>query len=50
MGKTIVHADDSPSVRRWVAEQLQDLDVTVVSVSDGTDALQVLAIRRATCS
>jgi len=42
MGKTILHADDSPSVRRWVAEQLKELDVKVVSVSDGTSALQVL--------
>jgi len=42
MGKTILHADDSPAVRRWVAEQLHDLDVTVVSVADGAAALQVL--------
>jgi two-component system chemotaxis response regulator CheY len=42
MGKTIVHADDSPSVRRWVAEQLSGLDVKVVSVSDGAAALKVL--------
>ncbi len=42
MGKTIVHADDSPSVRRWVAEQLNELGVKVVSVSDGDAALEVL--------
>jgi two-component system chemotaxis response regulator CheY len=42
MGKTILHAEDSPSVRRWVAEQLSDPDVKVVSVSDGAAALQVL--------
>jgi two-component system chemotaxis response regulator CheY len=42
MGKTIVHADDSPSVRRWVAEQLDELGVKVVSVADGDAALQVL--------
>ncbi len=43
MGKTIVHADDSPAVRRWVAEQLGDLDgIKVVSVADGAAALRVL--------
>ncbi|MFO0951002.1 MAG: response regulator [Isosphaeraceae bacterium] len=42
MGKTIVHADDSPSVRRWVAEQLNGLGVKVVSVADGDAALQVI--------
>jgi two-component system chemotaxis response regulator CheY len=42
MGKTILHADDSPSVRRWVAEQLNGPDVKVVSVGDGDAALQVL--------
>ena len=36
MAKTILHADDSPSVRRWVAEQLRELEgVKVVSVADG---------------
>jgi two-component system chemotaxis response regulator CheY len=42
MGKTILHADDSPAVRRWVAEQLNELDVKVVSVADGAAALRVL--------
>jgi two-component system chemotaxis response regulator CheY len=42
MAKTILHADDSPSVRRWVAEQLGELGVKVVSVADGDAALQVL--------
>src|SRR6202008_3135323 len=42
MGKTILHADDSPSVRRWVAEQLNDLGVKVVSASDGDSALKLL--------
>lgn len=42
MGKTILHADDSPSVRRWVAEQLNDAEVNVVSVADGDFALQAL--------
>lgn len=42
MSKTILHADDSPSVRRWVAEQLNELGVKVVSVADGDAALQVL--------
>jgi two-component system chemotaxis response regulator CheY len=42
MDKTIIHADDSPSVRRWVAEQLNELGVKVVSVSDGDAALQVM--------
>ena len=42
MGKTILHADDSPSVRRWVAEQLNDAEVRVVSVADGDLALEAL--------
>lgn len=43
MGKTILHADDSPSVRRWVAEQLSGLDeIKVLSVADGAAALKVL--------
>ena len=42
MGKTILHADDSPSVRRWVAEQLSDDELKVVSVADGDLALQAL--------
>ncbi len=42
MGKTILHADDSPSIRRWVAEQLNDAEVTVVSVADGDLALQAI--------
>ncbi len=42
MSKTIVHADDSASVRRWVAEQLSDPDLKIVSVADGEAALHVL--------
>ncbi len=42
MSKTIVHADDSASVRRWVAEQLSDPDLKVISVADGEAALHVL--------
>jgi two-component system chemotaxis response regulator CheY len=42
MSKTILHADDSASVRRWVAEQLSDMDLKVVSVADGAAALEVL--------
>ena len=42
MSKTIVHADDSASVRRWVAEQLGDRDFRVVSVPDGEAALKLL--------
>jgi two-component system chemotaxis response regulator CheY len=42
MTKTIVHADDSASVRRWVAEQLGGLEIKVVSVADGEAALQYL--------
>ncbi len=41
--RTIVHADDSASVRRWVAEQLAAMDCKVVSVSDGEAALRLLA-------
>jgi two-component system chemotaxis response regulator CheY len=43
MSKTIVHADDSASVRRWVAEQLSDMGVKVVSVADGEAALRILS-------
>ena len=42
MSKTILHADDSASVRRWVAEQLSDMDLKVISVADGEAALHVL--------
>jgi two-component system chemotaxis response regulator CheY len=42
MSKTVVHADDSASVRLWVAQQLSDLDLKVVSVPDGEAALQLL--------
>lgn len=42
MGKTILHADDSPSVRRWVAEHLNDEEIKVVSVADGDLALVAL--------
>ncbi len=42
MSKIIVHADDSASVRRWVAEQLGDQDFKVVSVPDGEAALSLL--------
>jgi len=42
MGKTILHADDSPSVRRWVAEHLNDSEVKVTSVADGDLALEAL--------
>ncbi len=42
MSKTIVHADDSASVRRWVAEQLSDPELKVISVADGEAALSVL--------
>jgi two-component system, chemotaxis family, chemotaxis protein CheY len=42
MPNTVLHADDSPSVRRWVAEQLHELGVKVISVADGDAALEVL--------
>ena len=42
MGKTILHADDSASIRRWVAEQLNDAELKVVSVADGDLALEAL--------
>jgi two-component system, chemotaxis family, chemotaxis protein CheY len=47
MSKTVLHADDSASVRRWVAEQLGELDLNVISVADGEAALKVL--REAPC-
>ena len=42
MVKTILHADDSLPVRRWVAEHLSDDEVKVVSVADGDLALDAL--------
>jgi two-component system chemotaxis response regulator CheY len=42
MNKTVLHADDSASVRRWVAEQLGNMDLKVISVADGEAALKVL--------
>jgi two-component system chemotaxis response regulator CheY len=42
MSKTIVHADDNATVRRWVAEQLSDMNFRVVSVPDGEAALKLL--------
>jgi two-component system chemotaxis response regulator CheY len=42
MSKTVLHADDSAAVRRWVAEQLHELDLSVISVSDGEAALEAL--------
>jgi two-component system, chemotaxis family, chemotaxis protein CheY len=47
MSKTVLHADDSASVRRWVAEQLGELDLEVISVADGEAALTFL--RQAPC-
>lgn len=40
--KIVLHADDSGSVRRWVAEQLAGLGLKVVSVADGQLALEYL--------
>jgi len=42
MSKTVLHADDSAAVRRWVAEQLGEMDLKVISVADGEAALQIL--------
>jgi two-component system chemotaxis response regulator CheY len=42
MSKTVLHADDSASVRRWVAEQLAAMDLKVISVADGEAALEIL--------
>jgi len=42
MTKTVLHADDSGSVRRWVADQLAGMGLKVVSVADGDAALQYL--------
>lgn len=42
MAATILHADDSSSVRRWVAEHLADPGWKVVSVADGQAALEAL--------
>jgi two-component system chemotaxis response regulator CheY len=47
MSKTVLHADDSASVRLWVAEQLGAMDVKIISVADGEAALKVL--REAPC-
>jgi two-component system, chemotaxis family, chemotaxis protein CheY len=42
MSKTVLHADDSAAVRRWVAEQLAEMNLKVISVADGEAALEVL--------
>src|SRR6476646_9435544 len=42
MSKTVLHADDSASVRRWVAEQLGEMNLKVISVADGEAALEIL--------
>jgi two-component system chemotaxis response regulator CheY len=42
MGATILHADDSGAIRRWVAEHLSDATLKVVSVADGQAALEEL--------
>ena len=47
MSKTVLHADDSASVRLWVAEQLGAMDLKIISVADGEAALKVL--REAPC-
>jgi two-component system chemotaxis response regulator CheY len=39
MSKIVVHADDSAAVRHWVAEQLNDLHLNIISVADGEAAL-----------
>jgi two-component system, chemotaxis family, chemotaxis protein CheY len=47
MSKTVLHADDSASIRLWVAEQLRGMDLEIISVADGEAALKVL--REAPC-
>lgn len=42
MAATILHADDSVAIRCWVAEQLSDPSLKVVSVADGQAALEAL--------
>lgn len=42
MSKTILHADDSSVMRRWVADQLSDPEIKVISVADGELALRAL--------
>ncbi len=46
MSKTVLHADDSAAVRRWVADQLGEMDLKVISVADGEAALEVLRQRQ----
>ena len=40
MSKTVLHADDSAAVRRWVAEQLAEMNLKVISVADGEAVLE----------
>lgn len=47
MTKTVLHADDSGSVRRWVADQLAGMGLKVISVADGDAAL--LYLKDSTC-
>lgn len=43
MSAVILHVDDSPSIRAWVADVLKDHDVRVISAVDGVEALNILA-------
>ena len=47
MTRTVLHADDSGAVRRWIADQLAGMGLKVISVADGDAALQYL--RGAAC-
>lgn len=43
MASVILHVDDSPSIRHWVAEVLKQEGVKIISAVDGVEALNILA-------
>lgn len=43
MPALILHVDDSPSIRHWVAAVLADENLTVISANDGVEALNILS-------
>lgn len=43
MAAVILHVDDSPAIRAWVASVLNDDRLRIISASDGVEALNILA-------
>lgn len=43
MPAVILHVDDSPAIRAWVADVLKDEKLSLLSAADGVEALNILA-------